>query len=294
MNIYRRVGFWFWLLLLLAPFAAWARRALALGAQGHVGFFGLGKETAWGTAVAVTDYAELLSENLTTTIDRFGTRNIFSGFYEPDDYAGARRSAGGITLAAFPAPLGHLLKAAFNSISQSVVLSGFLWNNRFSSIKSEFADGVPRQPYTLEVYRDVTSSHRYAGALLNKLTLALAPNQDLRVSAEWIAKARTLLSKSTPTFPGSPADPFTFDTASVQLAGAATARMEAFTLSVDNQLEGILKPVIDMIQNGEDYKDILNKLAGTYPEMNQQALTEMLARAIFVTETWGRLNAGRH
>ena len=218
----------------------WSLRFHALWSQGHVGFFGLAKESSWGTAVAASDYAELMSENLTTTVDRFATRNIFSGYYEPDDYAGARRTAGGIVLAGFPAPLGHLLKAAFNSISQSVVLSGYLWTNNYSSVKSEFADGVPRQPYTLEVFRDVTSSHRYAGALLNKLTLALAPNQDLRVSAEWIAKARTLLSKSTPTFPGSPVDPFTFDTASIQLAGAASSRFEAFTLSVDNQLEGIL------------------------------------------------------
>lgn len=228
------------LTLLLVPFVSWALRAQALWAQGHVGFFGLGKEAVWGTAVAATDYAELLSENLSTTIDRFGTRNIFAGYYEPDDYAGARRSAGGIVLAAHPLPLGHLLKAAFNSISQSVVLSGFLWTNNYSSVKSEFADGAPRQPYTLEINRDVTSSHRYAGAILNKLTLALAPNQDLRATAEWLAKSRTLLSRSTPTFPGSPVDPFTFDTASVQLAGAATARMEAITLVVDNQLEGIL------------------------------------------------------
>jgi hypothetical protein len=218
----------------------WALRALALWAQGTVGFFGLAKEAVWGTAVAATDYAELMSETIDTTIDRFGTRNIFAGFYEPDDYDGARRSAGGIVLAANPIPLGHLLRAVFNNVSQTVILSGFLWQNRFTSMKSEFASGVPRQPYTLEVNRDVTSSHRYAGALLNKLTMALAPNQDLRVTAEWLAKSRSLIARSTPTFPGSPSNPFTFDTASISLAGAATADIEALTIVIDNQMEGIL------------------------------------------------------
>lgn len=207
-------------------------------AQGHLGFFGLGKETTWGTAVAVTDYMELLSENISTNIDRFPTRNIINGFYEPDDYAGMRRSAGNIVMAAQPVALGHLLKAAFNTISQSVVLSGFLWTLNFTGTKSEFASGVARQPYTLEVNRDVNSSHRYDGALCNKLTLALAPNQDLRATAEWIARAQAMIAATTPTFPASSSDPFTFDTASVSIAGAANTRLLSYELSIDNALEG--------------------------------------------------------
>lgn len=218
----------------------WAETVLGAPAQGHLGFLGLAKETTWGTAVAATDYIELLSENLSTTIDRFPTRNIFGGFYNPDDFAGARRSAGNTAYTGIPTPLGFALKAAFTSISQTVVLSGFLWRLHFTGTKSEFADGAPRQPYTLEVHRDVTSSHRYAGAMANRLTMSLAGNQDLRVGVDWLAKSRALIAKTTPTFTTSPADPFTFDTASVQLAGAATARLESFELSVDNALEGIL------------------------------------------------------
>jgi hypothetical protein len=224
----------------LTALLLWAEAALASRSQGHLGFFGLGKETTFGTAVTVTDYMELLSENLSTGIDRFPTRNIFGGFYEPDDYAGMRRTAGGIVHAAHPVSVGHLLKAAFNNISQSVILSGSLWNLHFTGLKSEFADGVPLQPYTLEVNRNISSgSHRYAGALLNRLTLALAPNQDLRCTAEWIAKARSAIAASTFSFPGSSTDPFTFDTASVQIAGAANTRLEAFQMVIDNQLEGI-------------------------------------------------------
>lgn len=230
----------FWVGAALGLLGLWSEVALGSRAQGHLGALGLAKETTWGTAVAATDYAELLSENLSTNVDRFPTRNIYQGFYEPDDFAGARRSAGSLVQAAHPLTLGHWLKGAFTTISQTVVLSGFLWQLHFTGTKSEFADGVPRQPWTFEVHRDVTSSHQYQGALINRLTMALAPNQDLRVTADIIAKTRTLIAKTTPTFPGSPTDPFTFDTASVQIAGAANTRLEAFNMTIDNQLEGIL------------------------------------------------------
>lgn len=224
---------------LLGLLTRYAESHLASAAQGHLGFFGLGKETTWGTAVAVSDYLELMSENLTMGIDRFETRNIFAGHYEPDDYAGVRRTAGGIVHAVHPLPMGHLLRAIFNNASNTTVLSGFLYRMNYTSPTTFFADGVPRQPYTLEVHRDVTSSHQYAGAIAQRMSLSLAPNQDLRATVEWLAKARSLIAKTTPTFPASPADPFTFDTASVQLAGAATARIEALTIAIDNQLEGI-------------------------------------------------------
>ena len=218
---------------------AYALGCLALGAQGYRGFFGLAKETTWGTAIAATDYIELLSESLTTGIDRFPTRNIFNGWYEPDDYAGLRRSAGGIVHAGHPLSVGFLLKAAFTNNSISTVLSGFLYRNTYTGVKSEFADGVPRQPYTLEVFRDINSSHQYAGAMLNRLELALAPNQDLRCTAEWLARSQLMIAATTPTFPASSTDPFAFDTASVQLAGAANTRVEALSISIENQLEGI-------------------------------------------------------
>lgn len=220
-------------------FERYVEGVLAAPAQGHMGFMGLAKEATWGTAVAATDYAELMSENLTGTFDRFEYKNVIANFAEPDDAAGVHRIAGSTVLAAQPVALGHFLKAAMNTVSGSVVLSGFLWTVKFISTKSEFVAGqVPTQPYTLEVHRDVTSSHQYKGCLLDKLELALAPNQDLRVNASWIGQDEGLIAKTTPTFPASSAAPFTFDTASVSLAGAGTARIEALNISVDNQLEG--------------------------------------------------------
>ncbi|HBE45728.1 MAG TPA: DUF935 domain-containing protein [Deltaproteobacteria bacterium] len=73
---------------------------------------------------------------------------------------------------------------------------------------------------------------------------------------------------------------------------------EALDNAIDNispetlqkQAEGILKPIIELIQNGESYTDIMENLVETFPDMDTSALEEMLSRAIFVSELWGRLS----
>jgi phage gp29-like protein len=61
---------------------------------------------------------------------------------------------------------------------------------------------------------------------------------------------------------------------------------------LQKQMDGVLKPVIDLVKSGQDFNAILNTLAETYPKMDTSATEEMLSRAIFVSEMWGRLNAG--
>jgi phage gp29-like protein len=60
---------------------------------------------------------------------------------------------------------------------------------------------------------------------------------------------------------------------------------------LQEQAEGVLKPIIEMINSGTGFEDILDKLAEAYPEMEDDSLQEMLTRAIFVNEIWGRLHA---
>ena len=206
---------------------------------GMKGFLGLGKESTFGTAVSVTDYAEIMSESIQAQQDRFDYKNAINALWEPSDAAGVLRVGGAVNMMGHPVTLGHLIKAAMNTLSSSVVLSGYLWTIRGVSPQAEFADGVPAQPYTLEVFRDVTSSNQYSGMICNKLNLSVTPNQELRAAAEWIGKGQALIQATSPTFPGSPAEPFGFNTASISLGGSATARIEAFNLSIDNQLEGI-------------------------------------------------------
>lgn len=55
-------------------------------------------------------------------------------------------------------------------------------------------------------------------------------------------------------------------------------------------VEEMLKPVIEFLQQGGDAGEALTQLAETFPKLDSAGLEEMLARAIFVADTWGRLN----
>ena len=51
-----------------------------------------------------------------------------------------------------------------------------------------------------------------------------------------------------------------------------------------------LEPVIRLIENAESYDEIKEKLAALYPDMKGDKAAEVLEQALFVAETWGRLN----
>jgi len=60
---------------------------------------------------------------------------------------------------------------------------------------------------------------------------------------------------------------------------------------LQEQINGVLKPVIELVKSGESYEAIMEKLSGAYPDMDSDAVEQMLSRAIFITELWGRINA---
>lgn len=224
---------------LFAALGAYAELVLANRSQGFLGFIGLAKEVTWGTAVAATDYIEAFSENLNLTKDRFPLKNMFAVYAEPDDAVGLDRVQGDITAAAYPTALGHFLKGALNNTTGTTVLSGFLFTTRFISTQSEFSATAPSQPFTFEVFRDVTSSVQYAGCVTQRLQLSAAPNDVLRMTASFIGRSAAVIAKTTPTFPGSPLAPFTFDTCSASVGGVANTRLEQFRVTIDNMCEGI-------------------------------------------------------
>lgn len=208
---------------------------------GFLGFIGIGKQSAFGTAVAATDYIEAMSESLNLEIDRFPSVNINNQYGEPSDATGIKRIAGDMSFNGNPNVLGYFLKGALQTTSVVEVASGELWTTKFFTTKKgdEFNDDCPLQPYTFEIFRDVTSSVQYSDVCIDSLSLNFQPNQDVRVTAGLIGVDESSITSTTPTFTGSPSDPFYFNTASIQLGGAATAKLEALTIDIANNLEGV-------------------------------------------------------
>lgn len=209
---------------------------------GFASFIGIAKESDWGTAVAATDYFEALSESLATNIARFEDVNLSGGYYEPDDNAGMHTHAGDVVLPAHPVSLGYFLNGAFGVNSITTVLSGVLFQNDFSVKQADVSSFAPLPAYTLEIFRAgsaVNSSFRYTGNQVNMLTLDVRPNQELRVTAGLIPKTRSIIAKTTPSFPGSPSAAFLFDTCSMSWAGVGNANFEGVTVTLNNQLIGV-------------------------------------------------------
>lgn len=213
--------------------------------QGMQGHFGLVKETTWGTAAfapgSCTNFVELMSENIGVQIDRFETANVYGGIYERDDSAGIRRITGQAVFAAHPQNIGYFLNAVLGGNSTVTSLAATYTRTAFNASTSDTSSLCPVPSYTVEVFRDVTTAQLYTGCVVTQLSMNVAPNQDLRCTADMIGKISSGSGalKSTPTFPTSPTGPFTFDTASLSIGGVATDLVEAFTCTINQNLEGV-------------------------------------------------------
>lgn len=206
---------------------------MGYGFMGHVG---LAKEVTWGSGVAATDFVEALSADLAIDIPRFDYKSIIGNAGEPDQTPGIRGVSGTIRTAAHPVSIGHFLKGALQTKSITAVGSMFL--NEFYSTAADFSVDTPLQPYTIETYLDVTTSVRFTGCVISQLALTFEPNAAVMAEASIIGRGSSVCSKSVPTFPGSPAQPFTFDTVSLSLAGAGTTLIETLTVTINSNLEG--------------------------------------------------------
>lgn len=60
---------------------------------------------------------------------------------------------------------------------------------------------------------------------------------------------------------------------------------------LQKQAEQVLKPVLDLLNNGADFKTAMQKMVELYPTMNTDALVETLHRLMFLTELWGRMHS---
>lgn len=210
---------------------------------GFASFMGLGKETTWGTPVSAASWFEAMSESLITNLDRFETRAMTGRYTEADDSTGLERNQGDFVAAVNPANIGHVLRGVFGVNSVSNIVSGSFYLNEFTPAQADFSNVAPLPPYTLEIFRagtSVNSSFLYDGCQFSRLQLGFGINAALMATVGVMARAQTLITKSTPSFPGSPVEPFLFSTVSLQLpGGTANTRIEALQITYDNNLEMI-------------------------------------------------------
>ncbi|MFA9951155.1 hypothetical protein [Dentiradicibacter hellwigii] len=81
------------------------------------------------------------------------------------------------------------------------------------------------------------------------------------------------------------------------LINAQTSLDDSLDRAIDESIDWdaivdpLLKPVLDALQNGMAPEEALIEMASWYPEMDDKALEELFARALFVADIWGQLSA---
>ena len=62
---------------------------------------------------------------------------------------------------------------------------------------------------------------------------------------------------------------------------------------LQGQADTILAGLLKQITEGVDYTEVMTWLAEAEPTMDSVAMEDLLGRALFIAETWGRINGGR-
>lgn len=63
--------------------------------------------------------------------------------------------------------------------------------------------------------------------------------------------------------------------------------------TLQQQADAVLGGLLEQITAGADYAEVMTWLAEADPGMDSSAIEALLGRALFIAETWGRINGGR-
>lgn len=202
---------------------------------GMQSFLGISKQNSFGTATNSWDYIPIINESLTDNIEQLVQENMFSRFEEGPTQEGLLTVAGDIVFEPEPIMIGHILRGITGQASSTLVGSVTTWE--FTPKQSDFDDNTALPPYTFQIYRDVGSAYQFTDGIFNALSIEINGNAIVRATASVIARTSSLTPKTVPAFPTG--DPWTWDTASISIAGAANVDMETVTIGVENNVEGV-------------------------------------------------------
>ncbi|HDR8003429.1 TPA: hypothetical protein QCY70_004944 [Bacillus cereus] len=193
-----------------------------------LGYFGLGKETTFGTAVAPAVYIPYdsikVEEDIKKVTDE-GRRGILSKSFGV--YNTTRQSKVEFGMPAYPDLIGHLLMGILGK--DTVTGSAAPYTHKFQVL-----DALA-PTFTASDYNTVTE-RRYAGAILDELDFKFDADTAVKVTAKMKSKASVVASKSTPTI--TVAKPFLGFTSTLTLGSTVDADLLGGEVSIkrDNQL----------------------------------------------------------
>jgi hypothetical protein len=216
-----------------------------------LGHIGISKQNSFGTATTSWDYLPIINESLTTNIEQLVEEGLRARFEEGTSHEGLLTVAGDIVFEPHPIMLGHFFRGVTGGASFTEVLSGqgvYEWE--FLPQQSDFDSACALPPYTLQVYRGAGNAWQFTDAIIHTLTLEIAGGAIVKGTASVFSRISSLMTKTTPAYPSG--DPWTWDAASLSIAGTANGDLESVTITIENPVEGV--PLLDGNKYHAKYK----------------------------------------
>lgn len=203
-----------------------------IGIFSHIG---VGKEAAWGTPVAVTDYLPMVSESLVNEIEQVMEPELRDIADEPPQYEGLHSVKGDIVILCKPSTIGFLLRSCLGAPSSG---AGPPYTHTFIPVNTDWSSVCALPSYTFEVDRDVATAFQYAGCVVDGLEIAFsAKDKILKATANILGKSVTLIAPTAVSHEA--ADPFKWLEAAITLGGVASTIIETFSIKFSNNLVGV-------------------------------------------------------
>jgi hypothetical protein len=204
-------------------------------AYGIGGYISLSLQNSAGTATTNRVYVPFKSESLTENIEQLQSENIKGIFDNPNQIEGINNITGDIVFEPHPIYLGHFLKGVCGQSTSTLSTSAYV--HEFLPAQTDFDETVALPPYTVEVYKNVGSAFQYVDAQIHTLAINMTAGGIIDATATIHARTANLVLKQTPSYVS--ANPFTWDTVSLQVGGSANGEFESATVTITNPLVGV-------------------------------------------------------
>jgi len=196
---------------------------------------GISFQNSYGTALANSIYwVPFLSEGFAISKEPIVSEGMTGVFDEGATYEGSNAVEGTLEVEAHPIVLGAMLKALMGP--PTTVTSGAYYTHTFKPRTADFDDFAAGIPVTIsKALGDTGSAHRYYDMVASKMSLSVANGELLKASMDFMGGKYSQIVAPAASYPAGKS--FTWDVASVSIAGAANADISEFNMDMDESLE---------------------------------------------------------
>lgn len=196
---------------------------------------GLCFQNSFGTLLTNSVYwIPYLSEEFAVTKEALVSENMTGIFDEGPTYEGMNAVSAKLEMEAHPITMGVFLKAMFGPAA--VVTSAAYYSHTFKPRTADFDIYAANNPCT--IVKDLGeggSAHLFSDVVASKLSLSVANGELFKLSVEMMGGKYSQVVAPSATYPTG--KNWTWDVASVSLAGTANGDLSELNLEIDDSLE---------------------------------------------------------